>query len=113
MTKDRSKRTNDIWSLHSQKHNGLTDRRLIIDEPKVNNQSLGPSTAPDWSYAPHFDYKEDYSTALAKWIPRVLGIPSNSNLFQDMQMRKEKKTLEYLKILGNGLTPMRIYGNSQ
>ena len=32
-----------------------------------------------------------------------LGIPRDSNLFQDMQMSKDKKTLEYLGILGNGL----------
>ena len=34
-------------------------------------------------------------------IPRVLGIPRNSNLFQDIQMRKHKKLRniwEYLKI---------------
>ena len=31
-----------------------------------------------------------------------LGIPRNSNLFQDMQMSKDKNTLEYLGILGNG-----------
>ena len=29
---------------------------------------------------------------LAKWIPIVLGIPRNSNLFQDMQMSKDKKS---------------------
>ena len=34
-------------------------------------------------------------------IPRVLGIPRNSNLFQDIQMRKHKKLWnigEYLRI---------------
>ena len=29
---------------------------------------------------------------LAKWIPRVLGIPRNCSLFQDMQMSKDKKS---------------------
>lgn len=55
------KEHHDIWSLHSQKHHGLTERRPIIDQPKVNNQSLGPSTAPFWCHSTHFESKEDFS----------------------------------------------------
>ena len=40
--------------------------------------------------------------ALAKWIPRVLGIPRNSNLFQDMQMSKDKKPWNIWEYLGMG-----------
>ena len=39
---------------------------------------------------------------LAKWIPRVLGIPRNSNLFQDMQMSKDKKPWNIWEYLGMG-----------
>ena len=39
---------------------------------------------------------------LAKWIPRVLGIPKNSNLVQDMQMSKDKKPWNIWEYLGMG-----------
>ena len=43
---DRWKRTNDITSLHSQSHHGLTDRRPRTwrTDAEVNNQRLVPST---------------------------------------------------------------------
>ena len=49
MTIDGSKRTNDIKSLHSQWHHGLTDRRPITSRlywpiRSTDNQSLIPST---------------------------------------------------------------------
>ena len=34
--------------------------------------------------------------------PRVLGIPRNSNLFQDMQMRKVEKPWNIWEYLGMG-----------
>ena len=43
-----------------------------------------------------------YEPPLAKWIPRVLGIPRNSNLFQDMQMSKDKKPWNIWEYLGMG-----------
>ena len=42
------------------------------------------------------------NTTLVKWIPRVLGIPRNSNLFQDMQMSKDKKPWNFGEYLGMG-----------
>ena len=38
-----------------------------------------------------------------KLILRSLRISRNSKLFQDMQIRQNKKTLEFLRIFRNGL----------
>ena len=47
-------------------------------------------------------YQRMRKPTLAKWIPRVLGIPRNSNLFQDMQMSKDKKPWNIWEYLGMG-----------
>ena len=57
----------------------------------------------------NWEKKSNTKNSLVKWIPRVLGVPRNSNLFQDMQMRKDKKPWniwEWVK------TPVGIFGNS-
>ena len=65
MTIDGSKRTNDIKSLHSQWHHGLTDRRPITSRlywpiRLTDNQRLIPST--DEIDTTLFDYEDDYRT---------------------------------------------------
>ena len=45
---------------------------------------------------------------LAKWIPRNLGIPRNSNLFPDMQISKIEKPWNFWEYLG---ISENTYGN--